>query len=665
MSFQVESNAEAVNVAGRQRMLSQRISKSLLDTQAQLNTGANIESSLNELKSASSMFNSTFKAFKLGGEITGTNGEKSFLPKAESEEAQSIIKEAELIWQPFYKDISETIEALEVNSSASLTFLKKSTNFARQNVNTLLKLMNDLTNEQERAANSAASQSRLIQAFGIIIALLCFMVIMYRIFGQLRLADTKAESAKRETDQIFSTVNQGLFLLDKDFKIGEQHSQELEKIFANNNFKNLSFSTFLKKMVSENDMDNIKRYMKLLFDPHKKQRLITDLNPLNEVSVQVKDGNQIENKFLRFNFKRVYNEGAIDRVLTSVSDITREIKLAKELDRESKRSEKQLEMVSAMMDADQTLMPIYLKNSNDALNKINDLLKISSRDSAQFKQKALTMMNTIHSVKGESAALSLNNISELCHEFESDLKLIMDKEDYVDGHDFVAATVVLNKLMSYNTTLHELFNSIFGDKKTKPAPQNVVNWDHLYNYVKEVAERQNKQVRLQLSGLNTPDLEPELASCISTISTQFVRNAISHGIESSHDRKQSNKSPIGTLSISLFENVDGSYRYVFNDDGAGINFEKIAKLAIDKGLIESEDAQSIPKSKLVNLLFSSNLSTADKVDNDKGRGVGMSSILEAVNKLGGSMGLKTNAVIGTTFTINFPKDLGNASKIAA
>ena len=664
MSFQVESNAEAVNVAGRQRMLSQRISKSLLDTQAQLNSGASIESSLNELKSATDLFDSTINAFRLGGEITGTNGDTSFLAKASSEQAQKIIAEANTIWQPFHKDISETITALEQNSPNTLLLLKNNTDFARNNINTLLALMNDLTNEQESNANSAASQSRLIQAFGIIIALLCFIIIMYRIFGQLRLADAKAESAKRETDQIFSTVNQGLFLLDNDYQIGEQHSQELEKIFATDKIKNTSFANFLKKMVSANDMDNVKRYMKLLFDPHKKQNLITDLNPLNEVSVQIKDGNQVNNKFLRFNFRRVYNNGVIERVLTSVSDITREIKLAKELERESKRSEQQLEMVSAMIDADRALMPIYLKNSNEALNKINELLKVPSRDSSEFKQKARTMMTAIHSIKGESAALSLNNISELCHEFESDLKEATDKE-MLDGHDFVAPTVLLNKLMSYNTTLQSLFDSIFGDKQLDVTTSETINWDHLYSYTKEVAERQNKQVTLQTSGLDAPNLDTELVASLSIISTQLIRNAISHGIETPDKRKKLSKSATGTLSIALFDLKSNGYQFIFNDDGSGINFEKITEQAISKGLITDDYAKPLSKSQLINLLFTSDISTTEVSDEDNGRGVGMASILKSVRELGGSISVKSNHVMGTTFIINYPKELAKTQKIAA
>ena len=654
MSFQVEANAEAVNVAGRQRMLSQRISKSLLNTQAELLNNRDIDTQLKELKGATEMFNTTLNAFEKGGQIIGTNGEKTQLEPVKTDQGRQIISQANSLWKPFYKDISSTLEALDKSDINANAFLAQNTQYAREHINSILRLMNDLTNEQESIASGAANQSRLIQAFGIVAALICFIIIMYRIFGQLRKADAQAEAAQHETQQIFNTVDQGLFLLDEEFRMGEQHSQELENIFSEKDLSQRRFATFLKKMVSSSDMDNIKRYMKLLFDPHKKQKLIADLNPLHEVAIQVKKDDGVENKFLRFNFMRVYKDKKIDRVLTSVSDITKEVQLAKDLERESKRSEQQLEMVSAMMDADQTLMPIYLDNTDQSLEAVNALLRQPARNTSEFKDKARAMIAEIHSVKGESAALSLNNISDVCHELEDNLSTAVNQSE-VDGHDFVEPTVQLNKLMSYNQSLRALFNSIFGSQSESKNDSKSVNWDHLASFTNDVAKRQSKKVKLQTSGLDTPNLAPDVIASINTISTQLIRNAISHGIESPIERKRSNKDIAGILSIALFDNHDDGFQFMFHDDGAGINFDRITQKAIEKDIVTAEKAKTLTKSQLINMIFSSNLSTSDETDEDKGRGVGMVAVLEATKKIGGRISVKTNPIIGTTFIVNFPK----------
>jgi len=486
---------------------------------------------------------------------------------------------------------------------------------------------------------------------------------MYRIFGQLRVADAYADAARRETQQIFDTVDQGLFLIDEQFEMGKQHSQELVNIFADEDIGKRRFTNFLKKIVSSSDLDNVKRYMKLLFDPHKKQKLIASLNPLQEVSIQVKKDNTIENKFLRFNFMRVYNEKRIERVLTSVSDITKEVQLSRELEREAKRNDQQLEMVSAMMEADRTLMPIYLKNSEAALNDVNALLKKPAHNTEEFKDKARSMITIIHGIKGESSALSLYNISEICHEFEAHLSsLIKNNNSNVDGHAFVEPTVLLNKLMSYNTMLNGLFNNVFGDNQKEKHHEKVIDWSHLSSYARKVALRQGKNVNVQLSGLSDGSLDQQLISGINTISTQLIRNAISHGIEKPGDRELVKKKREGIISIALFAKDDGGYQYMFHDDGAGIDYEKLAARAIEKNLISVENAKNMSKNQLTNLIFSSRLSTSDDVDQDKGRGVGMDSVLQIVKQLSGSVLIKTGPVIGTTFIINFPI---NSEKIAA
>ena len=117
MSYQVESNAEAVNVAGRQRMLSQRVSKSLLNSQVHLNAAIgsddSLQSSLEELKGASAMFNTTLNSFQFGGEIIGTNGESSYLAAVTTERGKKLVVDTNALWRPFYEGIQETLLALQ------------------------------------------------------------------------------------------------------------------------------------------------------------------------------------------------------------------------------------------------------------------------------------------------------------------------------------------------------------------------------------------------------------------------------------------------------------------------------------------------------------------------------------------------------------------------
>lgn len=680
-SFQVEANAEAVNVAGRQRMLSQRTAKSLLNTQEQYLNGEDYRVSLDELKKASELFNSTLNAFKNGGEITGTNGSQIFLPAVTTSLGRNIVNQAETIWAPFYGDIQTIIEsmgktegmrkdqasAIGVTSPTSArirALLSKDIEYARSNVNSVLKLMNDLTNEQERIANQAATQSRIIQVVGIIASLLCFFVIMQRIFGQLRRADSKAAAAQQETQQIFDTVDQGLFLINKDFNIGEQHSRELERIFAEDKISGLKFTRFISQAVSSSDLDKVKRYLKLLFDPHKKQKLIGDLNPLNQVAIQVSNGDVIDHKYLRFNFARVMSGEDIGSVLTSVSDITKEVELAKDLERESKRGEQQLEMISQLINADRSLMPVYINSSSMAFAKLNRLLKETSNDSQEYRNKAKSMMTTIHGVKGESAALSLTMISELCHEFEEQLKQILDKGS-IQGNDFLPLTVLLDRLMSNNSMISQINSNVFSieghhsEGKTNPS----ADWSHLRKMCNEIATRQGKQASLALSGLDTTVLGEQVLAGISSITSQLIRNAVTHGIESPDVRLAAGKKAVGSVSIALFQ-TDDAYRLTVHDDGQGIDFKHLADSAVAKGVIQASQASKLSRADLAKLIFIEDLSTNPNPDQDSGRGVGMAVVKATVSELGGKILIQTSAARGTTFTIELPTESAQKTKAA-
>ncbi|MEO0369503.1 MAG: type IV pili methyl-accepting chemotaxis transducer N-terminal domain-containing protein, partial [Pseudomonadota bacterium] len=664
---ELSATAKEVNLAGRQRMLSQRIAKSLLQLTLAYQGGTETDASLTELTSAARLFDATLLAFEQGGATVGVDGNAIDVDRLSAQNAQNIIRRAKVIWEPLNQEIAN-IKAgfdlpVEQRPDSTDNLLNEAAVYAGANINSVLKLMNDLTNEVESVASAAAERSRLIQSLGIVAALLCFAIIMYRIFGQLRVADQQIESAQRETQQIFDTVDQGLFLLDNDLVMGDQYSREMEDIFGESRFDGRSFTGFISRLISASDLDKVKRYVGLLFDPHKKQALIQDLNPLHEVPVQIQTENDVENKYLRFGFTRVMEGDDISRVLTSVADITKEVRLARELERESKRNEQQLDMISSLMNADPALLPLFLANSDKAYVKINSLLREPAKTTVEFKAKADQMMSLVHGIKGEAAALSLSMVSESCHDLEQTLQEIKNLPS-VDGNDFVAATVGLDQLLSYNEVIQQLQGNVFqslsttantGTETMQAVTPPGSSWKHLDALANEIAERQDKHVRLSVAGLDNANLEESFKAGVNKILTQLIRNSVVHGIEVPQLRERANKDTVGEVSIALYEQSDGSLQLSFQDDGRGIDFEGLKDAALAKNLLTPHQIDNMKNIDLVNLLFISALSTQENADMDSGRGMGMNAIRDAVAELGGSMSIKTGQRNGTRFLFSFPK----------
>lgn len=681
LSFQTEANAEVVNIAGRQRMLSQRVAKSLGNVKSRYIGNEPYQDQLSELKAASGLFNRTLTAFKEGGTTVSTTSGESILQPVNGVAGVAAVSEALDIWMPLYTSLLSLIQELEstkvisseitatgsVQHKAVVEQLVATQLYMDQRINDLLKLMNDLTNYNEGLANKAANRSRLIQTVGIIASLVCFAVIMFLIFGQLRRADATAAVARNETRQIFSTVDQGLFLINQDMSLGGQHSKALETIFSTTSFEGRDFKNFVSELVSTSDLEKVVRYLNLLFDPHKKQKLLKDLNPLNELAIQVEQGGHLVNKYLNFSFSRVMSNGEITGVLSSVSDISREIKLAKDLETESQKNEQQLEMISALLGADAELLPQFIDQSNQTYDEINKILRDPAKSTQDFKDKADSILSLIHKIKGESATFGLSVITDICHRFENQVESLVSKPR-LSGDDFISLTIMLEELITTNEKVSLVYSNVL-TKVNATSASNQTNKnepdrsnEQLHSLAHKLATRQNKAVQIRLAGFDSEAIPANQKLDILSLSTQLLRNAISHGIEKPEQRVKNGKSTIGTITLSLYNQESDNFCLVCEDDGQGMDFKKLTEKAIDAGLINENEKHQVTHARIVNLVLSNKLSSKDDIDEDSGRGVGLSVVSQIISKLNGKISLKTKRAEGTRFTISFPNQLAHLNK---
>ena len=171
--------------------------------------------------------------------------------------------------------------------------------------------------------------------------------------------------------------------------------------------------------------------------------------------------------------------------------------------------------------------------------------------------------------------------------------------------------------------------------------------------VRDLAGQFEKQVALEVIGEDT-ELDKTVVERIGDPLTHLVRNALDHGIESPEVRRAEGKPEQGTVRLSACHE-SGNIVIRLSDDGAGLNRERILRKAIQQGLVQEHEKPS--DDQVYQLIFVAGLSTAQKVTDVSGRGVGMDVVRRNLESLGGSVTIQSQPGQGSTFTIKLPLTL--------
>jgi len=193
-----------------------------------------------------------------------------------------------------------------------------------------------------------------------------------------------------------------------------------------------------------------------------------------------------------------------------------------------------------------------------------------------------------------------------------------------------------------------------GVMKTRLQPIGNI-WSKFPRTVRDVALGCGKQVRIEMEGRET-ELDKTIIEAIKDPLTHLVRNAVDHGIEPPEVRQAAGKPSEGCLRLRAFHE-GGQVNIEITDDGAGLNLEKIRDNALQRELISAEQASRLSERELCNLIFLPGLSTAEKVTNVSGRGVGMDVVRTNIEKIGGMVDIQSKSGQGTTVRMKIPLTL--------
>lgn len=660
ISSQIKDDAINLNLVSRQRMLTQRMTKTALQIEQRIKAEQPYRDLILELDRASSTFDLTLTAYRSGGDAPAGEGQNIRRDPINDDPANQILDDARMQWIPYYASIKQLIAANPPSAEQASALARQS-----EVVNVWLQsLMNDFTTRVEDLASSKATKLRAVQIVGISLATMNFLLIMFHFMRHLRSSDREIERARKETGDILRTTQEGLFLLDANYRVGTQQSKALDAILGKPCPPGTGLFELLASMVTEKTLETAQEYVDLLLRHDVKEKLVANLNPLECVELCVTRSPGVsETRYVQFRFNRVMTDGLVTHLLVTATDITRRIRLERELKASEEKSQGQMGLLLQILQIEPEQMQRFLKATTEALDQINRILETQPDGVDTFSSKVNAIYRLAHRIKGDASALDLESMAQSFHAFEDTLRTLREHKNLA-GEDLLPVAVRVKLLYAEIDAINNAVNrmaqirGVVTVDPSKPVSDPTLEDQYFVKQWKSFAEklalRHGKRAELTYQGADLTALAPVLRDAITSIVNQFIRNAIAHGIESPAERAKRGKPEAGRISVFASDGGASGVELSFRDDGHGISSNALRDTAIRTGRLSAEEADKADLRTLIPLIFEPGFSTNQTPNEDAGRGVGLDAVKDLVKQLGGHVRIGTTQGEYCHFRIHFP-----------
>jgi HPt (histidine-containing phosphotransfer) domain-containing protein len=437
--------------------------------------------------------------------------------------------------------------------------------------------------------------------------------------------------AQAETDRIMETVQEGLFLINKEGIIGDYHSREAPLILRQQELAGTSLYAILERHLSEKMFNSSRDFFNLLFDASRKERTVLGVNPLIDIEVNFPNpAGGFITRYLGFSFRRILVDGQVDRLFVALRDITKQIELETQLREAEKTKDREMQVLLSIVHLPQSELEAFVKLATEELETINTTLRAEDFAAAGgrndvLRERLQSVYCSVHNLKGNAALLQLNYFQKAAHVFETKIKDLLSRRS-LTGDDFLAIVIAQAGLRSDLNDLQNLRGKLGNLNMGNNAPQQQaptsVLAEQLRQLVQNAAADMDKSAQLTVDEFALHAFAHGRTDLIRDVLIQLTRNAVAHGVESAEIRKAAGKPSTAQLSIhALPAPTPGVLGLAVRDDGRGLDLELIRERAEKVGLLSP--GQAAGNEELIQCIFESGFSTAEEADLHSGRGVGM------------------------------------------
>ncbi|MEX1029731.1 MAG: ATP-binding protein [Paenibacillaceae bacterium] len=493
------------------------------------------------------------------------------------------------------------------------------------------------------------------------------------------------QTVEKRTAAIRNLLNhagQGFLSFGPDTRIHEEYSTECTRIFKAD-IAGQSFVTLLHPIPNE-DQELTRSILTDFFNETDSltQEMIVSLLPEEVIILQ---------QTIAITY-RIINETHSDHtqsIMIILTDITENRRLEEQMEKERQF----LRMVVKVVIDPQEFQSQLLAYEDFHLELLNKVMSSSSNT----HNRMLEIFRYVHTFKGNFAQMNMIHIVPKLHDIESNLAQLIQSMstdpnsidiqsqaiDYVRSipwpsllvEDITVLAEILGKHYLMNQTTDQIvierskilalenqIQSLFTGEEGQKLLDDIRNWRytsfHLLfkqypDYVQRMAESRGLAIRPIIIEGGDLLVDPEIYKEFAKSLVHIFRNVIVHGIETMEERIDAGKDEYGNVRCDIICN-ESSIIMTIQDDGRGLDIDKIRSKAIQLGIINEAIASTMDQQAIADLIFEDQLSTKDETDELSGRGIGLAAVRHVVNQMDGNIRVTTSTNSGTSFIIHLP-----------
>ena len=443
------------------------------------------------------------------------------------------------------------------------------------------------------------------------------------------------------------SLKTSLFLIDKDLIIQDNYSRLLENTLGIINLNCRKFTDLLASSLTGAEISTISDFFDMVLERRFDADMLDDINPIQELNYISNEGGAP--KTLRCAFAPINRASGETVILCNIEDITAKVELQKQFQREEAKHQEEMNTLFEVLQIAPEVFNDFIEDAEYEFETINNILK-NSRVSS--KGTLATIFQSIHAIKANSIILGLNNYSQKLHEIESYIKDLQAKAD-VGFDDMLCLTVRIESVMGDKDNFRKSVEKIkaFSIDGVRKNTADIL-LENLNRTAERAALSSGKKVEMDTSGIDAAAIESAPRRLVKEVLLQLVRNAVFHGIESPDERLAKGKKESGLVAVSV--NIENERIHIkLQDDGKGLNFEKIRQRAEQMHLIRKNEKIE-DKNRIYQAIFIPGFSTAGSEGIYAGRGVGLDLVRSRIKEHNGTIKIQTEAGKGSIFHIFLP-----------